>query len=73
MPVEMSGPSGTCGLSLVEADIVTLRLKHSVENRGHFPDRLEWFEQVGTAQLGKCTAMHARSDEQMAIIIRVAI
>ena len=46
MPVQMPGQTGSGGLSLVEPNIVTLGLKHPVENRGHFPDRLDRLEQA---------------------------
>ena len=73
MPVEMPGQAGTGGLALIQADIITLRAEHPIEDHGHPADDLDRLDQVRALELAQRPPMDARGHQEMPIIIRITI
>jgi hypothetical protein len=73
MPVEVPGQAGTGGLALIQPNVVALRPEHPIQNPRHSAQCLDRFDQIQAFQFLQGASMHARSHQEVSIIVRVTV
>jgi hypothetical protein len=73
MPVEVARQAGTGNPALIQADVITLRVEHPVEDRSHAPYDQDRFGQVLALKFAQRPPVEAGGDEEMAIIIGISV